>query len=810
MTRVAFIVQRCGLEVNGGAETHCLKIAQRMSQYWDIEILTTCALDYTTWKNHYPPGVTEVSGVAVRRFRVAQQRDVSAFAQLSEKIYPRLKEASLAEQEAWMHAQGCRSPDLIDYVKQHKDEYDAFIFFTYLYATTYFVLPLVAEKAYLAPLAHDEWPIYMSMWDALFEKPRGFIFNTIEERDFLKARFPNVNLEGPIVGVAVDPPQTCSADQFRQQYNIDEPFLLYIGRVDPSKGCEELFRYFLDLRSHESCSRKLVLLGKPAMAIPKHPDIIALGFVDEQTKWDALAACELLVMPSIYESLSMVLLEAWTVGKPVLVNGRCKVLVGQCRRAQGGLWYTNKDEFQVALEKMDEPVRNQLGLQGKSFVKTNYVWSKIESAYLRLLRKFGKANLRYVNNLQDLELEIKKADERALISDDELRQALSEFCYVVDDDFPKDPYSQKYYDAQMKLYLDISGKQQYTAANEQTTFDFETLKNSPFPYCTKSPTTVGDYLMALGFLIKTLNLEPHSRIVEFGPGFGETILHFTQMGYQVTAVDVEQSFLDFIKYRTEKLSKKVNLINKDMLGFQSDEKYDAALFFECFHHCSDHLKLLENLHELINEKGLIAFAAEPIVEELIPALPYPWGVRLDGVSVWSIRKFGWLELGFDASYFLRTLLLLGWTPKRYRSDVSRLADVIVAKKSNMYYEPSEITLPPDECKTWAPKDINSDSKLRFTQAKSVMTCAKDVQANFVEFCISNYAPFTLDVKLSAGSSSKTFRIPKSSSQGIYKIPIQDWNGKITISSKTWRPSKVLRTADNRELGVAIHFLRFTD
>jgi hypothetical protein len=282
------------------------------------------------------------------------------------------------------------------------------------------------------------------------------------------------------------------------------------------------------------------------------------------------------------------------------------------------------------------------------------------------------------------------------------------------------------------------------------------------------------------------------------------------MGYQVTAVDVEQSFLDFIKYRTEKLSKKVNLINKDMLGFQTDEKYDAALFFECFHHCSDHLKLLENLHELINEKGLIAFAAEPIVEELIPALPYPWGVRLDGVSVWSIRKFGWLELGFDASYFLRTLLLLGWTPKRYRSDVSRLADVIVAKKSNSYYEPSEITLPPDECKTWAPKDINPDTKLRFTQAKSVMTCVKDVQANFVEFCISNYAPFALHVKLSAGSSSKTFRIPKSSSKGIYKIPIQDWNGKITISSKTWQPSKVLRNGDDRELGVAVHYFRFLD
>jgi glycosyltransferase involved in cell wall biosynthesis len=159
-----------------------------------------------------------------------------------------------------------------------------------------------------------------------------------------------------------------------------------MGRVDPSKGCEELFRYFMQLRSHESSSRKLVLLGKPTMPIPKHPDIIALGFVDEQTKWNALAACDLLVMPSPYESLSIALLEAWAVGKAVLVNGKCDVLVGQCRRAQGGLWYVNKEEFQVAIEKMDKQVRNQLGLQGKVFVKTNYNWSTIEHEYLSLLK----------------------------------------------------------------------------------------------------------------------------------------------------------------------------------------------------------------------------------------------------------------------------------------------------------------------------------------------------------------------------------------------------------------------------------------
>ena len=390
MIKVAFVVQRCGLEVNGGAETLCFKIAQRMANYWDTEILTTCALDYMTWKNHYSPGLTEVSGVKVRRFLVGQQRDVDKFNHLSAKIHPRLSKVALKEQEQWMRSQGPLSPDLITYIKQNEQEYDAFIFFPYLYATTYFALPVVANKAYLAPCAHDEWPIYLSMWDSFFEKPRGFIFNTLEEKKFLKNRFPTINFQGPIAGLALDKPQTYNPENFRQKYKIDEPFILYVGRIDPSKGCEELFRYFIQLRSQEFTIRKLVLLGKPTMSIPSHPDIISLGFVDEQTKWNALAACDLLVMPSPYESLSIVLLEAWAVGKPVLVNGNCDVLVGQCRRAQGGLWYTNEDEFQVAIEKMEEPIRNQLGLQGKEFVEANYTWSKIEQTYLEFISGLEK------------------------------------------------------------------------------------------------------------------------------------------------------------------------------------------------------------------------------------------------------------------------------------------------------------------------------------------------------------------------------------------------------------------------------------
>lgn len=381
--RIALVVQRCGREVNGGAEQLCLKIAQRMTAYWDIEILTTRALDYVTWANHYPAAPETVDGALIRRFPVAAGRNIARFNQLSEQLHPRRATAPLAEQEAWMRAQGPWTPELFAYLEQHRDAYDAFLFFGYLYATTYFGLPLTRGKALLAPLAHDEWPIELSMWDRLFSLPHGFLFNTPEEKSFVQRRFPDLALDGPVAGVAVDPPAGYDGARFRQRYSVDQPFLLYIGRIEPSKGCDQLFEYFIQLRRRERQPRQLVLLGRAVMDIPQHPDIIPLGFVDEQTKWDALAACNLLVMPSPYESLSMVLLEAWTAGKPVLVNGHCEVLVGQCRRANGGLWYQNFSEFALGLAALlQSPVSSILGCQGQRFVKEHYTWPVIEQTYL--------------------------------------------------------------------------------------------------------------------------------------------------------------------------------------------------------------------------------------------------------------------------------------------------------------------------------------------------------------------------------------------------------------------------------------------
>lgn len=388
--RVAFVVQRCGREVNGGAESLCLQVAQRMARYWHAEVLTTCALDYMTWQNHYQEGREEVDGAIVRRFRVDQPRDVESFNALSAELSSRQTTATIAEQELWMRAQGPMSSPLVSYLEQHRDNYDAFIFFGYLYATTYFGLPLVQNKAYLAPLAHDEWTIYFSMWDHFFSLPKAFVFNTAAELQFLHERFKQNALPGPVAGIGIEPPPTAPVDEFKARYKLDAPFLLYVGRIDESKGCGSLFEYFIRWKKEFGGDHKLVLLGTEVMAIPFHDDIIHLGFVGEEEKWAAMQTCDWLIMPSLHESLSMALLETWSAGRPALVNYRCSVLLRHCQESHGGLWYSTFEEWSTVLSTVDEETKRILGRQGQTYVQASYSWDRVEASYLETVESIAQ------------------------------------------------------------------------------------------------------------------------------------------------------------------------------------------------------------------------------------------------------------------------------------------------------------------------------------------------------------------------------------------------------------------------------------
>jgi len=388
--KVAFVVQRYGVEVNGGAEYLCRLLAENLSKNLDVEVITTCALDYITWNNHYPEGKDAVNGVTVWRFPVDSPRNIKKFNEFSEKIL--LRAHTEDDEITWMKLQGPYSTKLLEFIKIQKDNFDFFIFFTYLYCTTFFGLPLIRSKAILVPTAHDEPPIHLSIFKEIFQTPIAIVYNTDDEKKFVNSFFNNSNIPSDTIGVWVKPPKNIHAEYFRSKYGIKSRFILYIGRIDESKGCKELFEYFLRYKRETNSDIKLVLLGKAVAKIPQDDDIIALGFVSEVDKYDAILASELLIMPSRYESLSIVLLESWTCKKPCLVNSESMVLKSQCIKSNGGLWYENYDEFKASLDLLlaNDEMRKKLGENGRRYVEKNYSHTVIEKKYLHMLEKLQK------------------------------------------------------------------------------------------------------------------------------------------------------------------------------------------------------------------------------------------------------------------------------------------------------------------------------------------------------------------------------------------------------------------------------------
>lgn len=384
--KLAFVVQRYGLEINGGAEFLCRDVAEHLSKYCDIDVITTCAIDYVTWKNEYDAGETHINGVSVKRFPVDFPRDIKRFNKCSEKVL--CKDHSVDEEIEWMKLQGPYSAKLFKFIEDSKDHYDFFFFFTYLYCTTFFGLPLVADKAILVPAAHDEPPVYLSIFNEIFHKPRAIMYNTKEEKDFVIQHFQNGNIPYDVAGSGVSLSEKVENSN-SQNIASKGNFITYMGRIDESKGCGELFDFFQRYKKESNSPIKLVVLGKAVMKIPSHPDIVALGFVSEEEKHKTLKEAKILLMPSKYESLSMVLLEAWHCKKPVLVNGQCDVLKGQCIRSNAGLWYENYEEFSACLNILlaDEHLRDQLGDKGRKFVDMHYSWDTIEKKYLDLIER---------------------------------------------------------------------------------------------------------------------------------------------------------------------------------------------------------------------------------------------------------------------------------------------------------------------------------------------------------------------------------------------------------------------------------------
>jgi Glycosyltransferase len=392
MKKVCFVVQRYGMEVNGGAELQCRMIAERMTPYYNIEVLTTKAIDYVTWKDEYKNEHEIINNVKVRRFSVEKQRKQASFDSINYKFLQG-GITTYAEEMKWVEEQGPTVPELVHYLNEHKEDYAAFVFFTYLYYPTVMGMPMVKEKAIVVPECHDEPFLRMGMMKEVFLKAKAYFYNTMEERNLVERKFQTAHIKNQIGGVGVEVPENISGQTFKEKYGV-ENYIIYVGRIDEGKNCHVMFEYFKEYKKRNASDLKLVLMGKAVMNIPKDSDIVSLGFVDEQDKFNGIAGAKLLLLPSEFESLSIVVLEAMALKRPVLVNGLCDVVKGHCLKSNGGLFYKNYFEFEgtlnYILEKTD--IAKVMGENGYKYVEENYQWDIIIQKMTELIEFVDELN----------------------------------------------------------------------------------------------------------------------------------------------------------------------------------------------------------------------------------------------------------------------------------------------------------------------------------------------------------------------------------------------------------------------------------
>ncbi len=394
MKRIAIVNQRYGREVNGGSESYTMQLAEHMREEYEVEVLTTQALSYATWENHYKEREEWVDGVRVRRFPVKRRRQ-RLLLRITGRLITALGMNYRWLNRIWIKAQGPYAPELLDFIEENRESYDVFIFVTYLYYPAVFGLGLVGEKSVFVPTAHEEPYIHFKLMEDVFGSPAAYVFLTEEERELVFSLFPVSTVPNRVAAMGIAPRVGEENLDFKKKYGISGSYLIYAGRIDVDKGCGQLIEYFE--RYCQSCSREepmvtLVLIGKSEMALPEGGHVRYLGFLSEEDKNSGIAGAKALCLPSRHESLSMAALEAMYLGTPIIVNGDSPVLQGHCRRSGGGLSYRDYKSFREALEAMwDEGKYRKMKESGIRYVEENYRWETVLDQWKEVIAGVIKA-----------------------------------------------------------------------------------------------------------------------------------------------------------------------------------------------------------------------------------------------------------------------------------------------------------------------------------------------------------------------------------------------------------------------------------
>jgi len=378
--RIGLVIHRYGQGISGGAEVHCRLLAQRLSRWAEVEVITTAAADYSTWANTHKIGMEHDGPVLVRRFPVAWKRSPRLFDIINRATNLFGGRAPGFVERLWLLAQGPHSPALLKYIEEQGQAFDRLIFYSYLYEPTVLGLPLAGPgAAWFVPTAHDEPALRLKIMRNAFERARALAFLSPAEQELVRSRFEIGGIPQAVIGAAVEPPAGIDAQAFACKHGLGA-YVVYLGRIDFYKGIPEL----LDFWSHPAGrppDLKLVLAGEAKMDVPSLDSVLLPGYLDEADKWSALAGAALLIAPAPYESLNLTVLEAGVLKRPVLVNGRCAVLADYAARSGGGLAYEDASSFQAGLNRLLDPDQAAaFGQRGKDCVAREFSPAALDRA----------------------------------------------------------------------------------------------------------------------------------------------------------------------------------------------------------------------------------------------------------------------------------------------------------------------------------------------------------------------------------------------------------------------------------------------
>ncbi|MDZ4724972.1 MAG: glycosyltransferase family 4 protein [Leptospira sp.] len=387
--KIAFILPRFLPEIAGGAEKLALDYALILKEHYTVEIFTSCAKDYITWKNELSQGTSSWNNLLIHRFPVNKERNIQKMNQVLNDCLKKGNQVNPIEEDLFLIEQGPYLPNLVNHFIKVQSSFSLVIFVGYLYYPIVKLLPEVKIQKLIIPTFHDEPALSLPIYTRIFLPSYIYSFNAPEELNVYENQFkskPKYDLIGTYVTIPTIKAQEINFNNTESKFNI-----LTMGRMEVAKGFKELFEYYHEWQKHyDTKDINWTSIGSNHFKQNEIPDSIHIqGFVSEEEKYRFISSASLVINPSPYESFSIAMMEAWSYGVPVLVNAKSDVMRGHCDRSQGGLYYSDELSFRRCLEYLiNHPnLCRSLGANGKKYVQANFTKEVVGHKLLNLIKK---------------------------------------------------------------------------------------------------------------------------------------------------------------------------------------------------------------------------------------------------------------------------------------------------------------------------------------------------------------------------------------------------------------------------------------